>query len=123
MEVSILRRWLRMHESEYDSIDFNLRLGPGFDPGPTWPGSARQNALQNSQLRVDAVAWRSGRPTLIEVKDRAGATALGEVLAYTTLWSGTFPASPPPSPLIVTNTIQSNYDVAYGLLGIPVEVV
>ena len=79
-EILIFKTWLAQHEAEYDRFDYNFRIGAGQDPGPTWPDYIRKCAIENSQLRIDALAWKANAPTIIEVKDRAGASALGQLL-------------------------------------------
>lgn len=107
-EILIFRNWLQMHESEYDRFDYNMRIGSGIDPGPTWPDYVRQSAIKNSQLRIDAVAWKGTQATIIEVKDRAGASAIGQILTYEAAWTKDNPGTPVPKLLLVTNRLQHN---------------
>lgn len=107
-EILIFKNWLKLHEWEYDRLDYNTRIGSGNDPGPTWPDYVRQQAIANTQLRIDAIAWKGNEPTLIEVKDRAGAAAIGQIVTYEAVWLKDNPGSPPPKLLIVTNRIQHN---------------
>jgi len=102
-EVLVLKAWLVLHESEYTRFDYNVRLGQGTDPGPTFPEEVRKMAIQNSQKRVDAVAFKSDAATLIEVKDRAGFSAVGQIVGYDALWRTQFPSSPAPLLLVVCN--------------------
>lgn len=107
-EILIFKNWLKLYETLYDRFDYNMRIGAGQDPGPTWPDYVRQCAIVNSQLRLDAVAWKGAQPTLIEVKDRAGASALGQLLTYEAVWLRDFPNGPAPALILVTNRIQLN---------------
>ena len=102
-EVLVLKAWLVLHEKEYDRFDYNVRLGEGTDPGPTFADDVRKMAIMNSQKRVDAVAFKSDQPTLIEVKDRAGFSAVGQIVGYDALWRKQFPTSPAPKLLMVCN--------------------
>lgn len=107
-EILIFKNWLAMHETEYDRFDYNVRIGAGVDPGPTWPDYVRQQAIANTQLRIDAVAWKGAAPTIIEVKDRAGASAIGQIVTYEAVWLKDNPAAPAPNLLLVTNRLQHN---------------
>lgn len=104
-EILVLRAWLKLHEAEYDRFDFNVRMGSGFDPGPTFPQNIRDMAVQNTQKRVDAVGYRGEEATLIEVKDRAGYSAIGQLVGYFHLYKAANPTKPTPIMLLVANRI------------------
>jgi hypothetical protein len=106
LEVAVMKEWLRLHESEYDHFDFNVRTGQGTDPGPTYPQNLRDMGVAITQKRIDAVAWKGGDPTLIEVKNRATVNAVGQILAYKVLFKADNPLSPEPKLLLVA----SKYD-------------
>ena len=122
-EVLIWRTWLTTHEREYDSFQYNLRIGPGYDPGPAWPDNLRLMAIANSQKRLDAVAWQGNLVTLIEVKDRAGASALGQLLTYYPLWSLQHTDVPRAKMLLISNRIQPGIDTAAAYHGVSVVVI
>ena len=122
-EVLIWKAWLRRHEKEYDSFAYNERIGPGYDPGPAWPANMRLMAIANSQKRMDAVAWQGTQATLIEVKDRAGASSLGQLLTYFPLWSAAHTDVPRAKLLLVSNRIQPGIDTAAEFHGVQVEVI
>lgn len=105
-EIIVWRQWLKLHEHEYDHFDYNTRIGQGHDPGPTWPENYRRMAIMNSQKRVDVVGWKGQEPTIIEVKDRAGASAIGQLVTYKPIWVQTFPDLPPPRLALVVNRLQ-----------------
>jgi hypothetical protein len=122
-EVLIWRTWLKSHETEYDSFDYNSRIGTGFDPGAGWDDSIRAMAIANSQKRLDVVALKGSQATLIEVKDRAGASALGQLLTYMPLWSTAHQDLPRAKMRLVTNRLQPDIGVVAAFWGIDVDVV
>lgn len=122
-EILIWQNWLRLHQAQYTRFDYNVRVGPGYDPGPGWPEEMRRMAIANSQKRMDAVIWQGIQATLIEVKDRAGASALGQLLTYFPLWSATYSDVPRAKMLLVSNRIQPGIDVAAAYHGVSVETV
>ena len=107
-EGLLLHRWLELHASEYDSFDYNVRIGAGYDPGPTWPETTRRMAIMNSQLRTDAVARKGNQVTLIEVKYLAGPSAVGQLLTYDAIWAGDFPSEPLPKLILVAYRFKPN---------------
>lgn len=118
-EILVLRSWLKQHESEYDRFDFNVRLGSGFDPGPTYQQNIRDMAIANTQKRVDAVGFKGSQATLIEVKDRAGFSAIGQIVGYFHLWKAAHPLDPDPKMLMVANRVVD--DIMPVLVGSGIE--
>lgn len=105
-EILIWQAWLKLHESEYTNYQYNVRVGRGYDPGPGYDQAIRQMAIQNSQKRIDAVAWHGPVPTLIEVKFTAGAGAVGQLVVYAPLWQIANPNTPLARLALVTNKLQ-----------------
>ena len=103
LEVAVLKEWLRLHESEYDRFDYNVRVGVGHDPGPTYPQNMRDMGIAITQKRIDAIAWKGNDPTLIEVKNRATLAAVGQIVSYDVLFKQDNPLSPEPKLLLIAS--------------------
>ena len=110
-EVAVWRGWLQQHESEYDRYDYNVRVGAGDDPGPTFSQAQRQGIIASTQLRIDAVAWQGTQATLIEVKQNAQPAAIGQLLTYLALWMVANPSAAKPNLLLVASSITPDFDV------------
>ena len=122
-EVVILKAWLKDHEREYDAFDYNVHVGAGLDPGPTYTDAERAQVKYNSQKRIDAVARKGNQATIIEVKDRAGTTALGELLTYVYLYRREHREQPLPLLLLVSNVLQPDMADALLYYGVDVQLV
>lgn len=103
-EILVLRAWLVLHQEEYDRFDYNMRIGQGIDPGPTFSDEIRRQNILNTQLRIDAVGWKGTQPTIIEVKRRTGPSNVGQILTYHSVWRQQFPNGPDPILRLVSNT-------------------
>jgi len=122
-EILILQSWLKLHEGDYDRFDYNFRVGEGTDPGPTWPDYIRQQAVQNTQKRIDAVAWKGEQASIVEVKDRAGFAAVGQLVGYRPLFVQRFPDKPKPILVLVTNNVNVDILPVLQEMGIRLDVV
>lgn len=122
-EVPYLRAWLAEHQAEYDRWEYNVRVGSGFDPGPAYPDYVRKQSVANTQFRIDVIAWKGNQATLIEVKQHAGAGAVGQLLTYYHLWQEGNPGLPAPGLLVVTGTLQPDLPRVLAANGIAYEVV
>jgi hypothetical protein len=104
-EIAVWRAWLRLNAGNYDRFEYNVRVGPGFDPGPNVAPADRQMSLDITRKRIDALAWAGNQPTVIEVKDRAGLSAIGQLMGYIVHWKDEHPFGPPPYALLVANRL------------------
>lgn len=122
-EIAVWRVWLRLHQAEYDRFDYNMRIGPGADPGPSYPQDVRDMAIHNTQKRIDAVAWRGAQPLVIEVKDRATLASVGQLMGYIVYWKGANPNGPLPQALLVANRLAPGLADVLAAHNLPYELV
>jgi hypothetical protein len=81
-ETPIIRDYLLHHLSEFDRVSFSVRVGEGVTvPEGTLEGVAR-SAARSSRKRIDILGWKGHQPTIVEVKERIVADALGQLLMY-----------------------------------------
>jgi hypothetical protein len=107
-EIVIFYRWLELHPKDYDSFDFDVRIGRGEDPGPTFDQALREMWIHNTQLRLDAVGYVGSNPTIIEVKDDAGPAAVGQLLTYGKIWQVEQRSVVPPKLRLICRTFSPN---------------
>jgi len=94
-ESGVAREWIRAHAFQYDSIEWNVRLGDGVELGPEFDEATRRAARLNSQKRADFIARGPLATAIVEVKNRLDARALGQLLMYRQLLSAMRPISGP----------------------------
>lgn len=85
-EILIWKAWLYANALRFDRYEYNVRLGVGVDPGPSYEMSARRQWILNSMKRADVVAVAGGRVTIIEVEENPGLSAFGQLQGYANLW-------------------------------------
>src|SRR6266851_3239800 len=110
-EIEILRKWLKAHEGEYDRFDFNVRIGPGYDPGDSHLPEIRRMAILNTQRRIDAIAYKGAEVTIIEVKRRGSFAAIGQLIGYDTHWRLEHQGEQPPKLLLIAGSLAEGTDV------------
>ncbi len=103
MEQQIWTTFLQVHPEIGPDIDYNVRVGKGFDPGAQFDDSARAAAIKNSQLRLDAVTYQTNGWWIYEVKVRCGAGAVGQLLQYEVLYEEAYPDNRPIHLAVVTD--------------------
>lgn len=144
-EILIWKNWLYQNSTRFDRYEYNVRLGSGVDPGPSYPDSSRRMWIANSMKRADVIAQKGAHVTIIEVEENPGNQAFGQLLGYQSLWrqrvqNGGSPAvhkalgvedffpsdlylDPDPGLLLVAARVGNDALAVANGLGIPVEVV
>lgn len=121
-ECLIFKAWWSEHKGEYTAADFNVRVGRGYDPGPDYLNAARQNAIKNTQLRLDALLFRGLQPVVIEVKLRATPVVIGQLLSYSVLWSRDNQGFAKPELMLICQLISEDARYVCGFYGITVVI-
>ena len=93
-ETDITRAWIRKHGADYDTIEFNVRLGQGPEIQPGIDPATAQQFSKIGRKRVDIVATVHGKVDLLEVKPSMSFSGVGQLLGYFHLWQQTYPAVP-----------------------------
>lgn len=121
--IAVWERWLEQNPKRFDTIDYDVRVGVGRDPGADFPENIRQDAIDLSMRRIDAVGHSPTAITIIEITEAIGLKALGQIQAYPTLYAQTFQPTLPLKTLIVGNSLESDVLPALTKLQIPFEIV
>jgi len=89
-EVEIWKRFLLNGGDSFAPFKYDIRVGEGIKmPEGSSPLSI-SIAWLNTTKRIDALSTSFGQVTLFEVKVRAGASVIGQLLTYRTLYHSTF---------------------------------
>lgn len=121
-EANLMRRWLARHELEYDSFDYNVRIGAARDPGAQYPDWVRKSARMSSQLRMDALARKGEQVTLIELKNVAYPSGAQKLAVYGAVWWSENASAPKPLLLLVSRGIDPATWATASAAGIVIEV-
>lgn len=105
-DVPIWERFLDNHGHSFQGFDYDVHVGQGITPPVDTPENIRRMALHLTQKRIDAVGYKPGQIWLIEVKERPGVGAIGQILSYITLYRKQFKPSQEIVPVIVADLVE-----------------
>lgn len=111
-------QFLELWGREYDSFDYNVRVGEGIRVDDALPDNIRHMARLLSQKRIDAVGYSRGEIWLIEVTSYARVGTLGQIDAYEVLYTETYAPSSPIQTAIVCHTADRDLSRIYVQRGI-----
>jgi len=127
-EVLIWREYLKLHEAEFsplpqfwldyratttqappapgDVFDYNLRIGAGQDPGANFDDATRQQWIEKTKLRIDAVGFKGDTPYVFEVDRTVGTPQVGQLLGYLAAWRAAKLTPADPQGVLVTSNMR-----------------
>lgn len=122
LESAIAKAWLDEHYQEYDSVDFNVRVGSGVVLPPGSPDYVQKFARASTAKRADLVLHAGLDRTIVEVKIRIGGSALGQLLTYQTLYRKDHPEVQRIFLIAAGQTIEPDVEEVLHSHGITVEI-
>jgi len=122
-DAKVWTRFLELHGKDFSHFDYDIRVGLGTDPGDIVEQKYRDMAITLSQRRIDAVGYSDNRIYIIEITQRAGIKALGQLVAYPALYRETFASENTVFPLLVCSSFKSDAESAFISAKIPYIVV
>lgn len=102
---------------------FSVRLGEGMVPPPDTPDWLRDDIKALTQKRADVIVKTGSGTWIMEIKPRAGFSALGQLLGYAVLYMAEYNPLRPPNMGIVAETSQPDLSLVLGNFGIEVFLV
>jgi hypothetical protein len=110
IERVLFRRFEMLQPLGPALYQIQFRLGEGMPPDPDWPDWLAQMAKALTQRRVDVLASTPTTDWILEIKPRAGPSALGQLLVYRALYIQQFPDRSTPNLGIIAD--RNSYDMA-----------
>ena len=117
-EAQIWDRFLRVMPWSPVRVTYDLRLGVGTVLPPETPEWVRRMAYSLSTKRVDAVVETRHEVYICEVKQRAGMSALGQLLGYEALYVSQFKPRRSVVLVLICEVVEPDMESVYGQYGI-----
>ena len=95
-ETKLLIEYLRDFGAGYDSMMVSAKIGEGAPPDPSHLPGVQRQTVEVSKRRIDFIGWRGAQPVIVELKTRAGAHVLGQLIADRDIWRAERPEDPEP---------------------------
>ena len=122
-EIIIWEKWLELNQQRFELYEYDIRVGESIIPPPNIDANIAQMAVDLAKKRIDVLASTAGQPTIIEIKDWAGLTAVGQLLSYPLLFAREFPEAPGPAVLLIATRLTPDIGFILDTYQIPYELV
>lgn len=117
-ECYLFDYFLRKHNNEFDTFDFDVRVGDGMKPPEHLSQPYRDLSVLLTQKRIDAIGYHNTRITIFEVKPNAALSALGQLIGYRDLYIRQFNPTIPPKLAVVTDFVGRDEEFYFQKRGI-----
>lgn len=108
LDLEVWRRFLLLHPDKFQRFDYQVRVGKG-QPLPAAASESDRKAWRElTEKKIDAVGWNADGPTVIEVKPRGGASAIGQALLYRDLYTQEKRPSQPVAAMVVCDYVDED---------------
>lgn len=107
-DVAIWERFIAKFPEEYDSVDYDVKvgMGPAFDTVVNKPTNG--DAIDLYKKKIDVVGYKGQSVHIIEVKPLAGSSALGQAKSYELLYRRDVDQVSPLKTRLITDTIRTD---------------
>lgn len=105
-DAALWQRFLHKYGKDYKSYEYDVRVGQGYDPGPTQNPMIRKMSLDLSMRRIDVIATNPNAKTVIEVSKAPSITQIGQLVTYPILYRQTYSYTGTLKTLLVAETIS-----------------
>lgn len=85
-EIAIWKLFLRKYGNKYDRFKYDVHVGKGCGAVPGYSRKDQEMFIRLTQKRIDVVAFKRGAAFIVEIKNRAGLSAIGQLIAYKRLY-------------------------------------
>lgn len=85
-EVEIWRAFLKKYGEKFTGFRYDVHVGEGVGRLPKYDKKTQDMAIRLTQKRIDVVAYRGSDIFIVEIKDRAGMSAVGQLVVEKRLY-------------------------------------
>jgi hypothetical protein len=107
-DIAIWERFIDSNPTAFDTVQYDFNVGdpPPFNPLMQDGEDLNQDALY--RFKIDVIGHKKDSITLIELKKDAGASSIGQIKSYKTLYIRDEQPKKPINMWIITNIIRQN---------------
>lgn len=105
-DIPIWERWIEKYGQSFIGFDYDIHVGEGIQPVEGTPENIARMAKTLTQKRIDALGHKNEELWIIEVKQRPGVSAVGQIITYLTLFRKQFKPTRKLVPVIVGDLVE-----------------
>lgn len=105
-DIPIWDSWVKQYGHLFIGFDYDIHVGEGVPPVEGLSPALQRMAKTLTQKRIDALGHQNDKLWIIEVKQRPGVSAVGQIITYLTLFRKQFQPDKELIPVIVGDIVE-----------------
>lgn len=85
-DAAIWDRFIREYPNFFTEIEYDVHVGEGIEIDQNWPDYIATMATTLTQRRIDVIGYKDNSVWIVELKQDPGVSALGQLIAYQSLY-------------------------------------
>ena len=122
-EIAIWKRFIKAYGDQFMSYKYDIHVGKGLDHLPGYTRKEQEMAIRLTQKRIDVVAVSEHKVYIIEIKERAGMSAIGQLITYKILFEKRYGEGIIKGLIIVAEGMEPDMLEVYKLMNIKLIIV
>lgn len=122
-DVALWNRFIEQNPNAYTEVAYDVTVGSGAEIPPGTQENIARDFTVLTQRKIDVVGFNLGVVDIIEVKPRAGTSAMGQVKGYAILYDKDHPEAPSTRAVLVTDEKTLDSEVLEKAFNVEVIVV
>lgn len=122
-DIAIWERFCTKYPDFFDECQYDLAVGSGAAFDTTVDANTGANANELYRRKIDVVGWKDGQCSIVEVKPRAGASALGQVTSYVHLYEQQYKPAAAPKTILLTDELLPDMTMLAAKFGVRLIIV
>ena len=122
-DVAIWERFIEGRPNFWEAVDYDLALGTGAPIAAGTEENFARDFKLLTQYKIDVVGYRGDIIDIVELKPNAGASAIGQVKSYETLYKNYINPDAKTQAIIITDTGRADIALLAYKMGVLLYIV
>lgn len=122
-DVAIWERFIEKYPDAYDFVSYDVKVGSGPAHDTVVNPETGGDSINLYKRKIDVVGYKGERIDIIELKPRAGSSALGQVAGYGVLYKKDYTPPTEPNLVVITDQLGTDMDTLSSSMGVKLIVV
>ncbi len=122
-DADLWNKFIEKYPDMFDRCVYDLAIGDDPSVDEETRSDLREMWQYQCSYKCDVVAFKGEKPTIIEIKPRAGLPSVGQIVCYDLLYQEYVDKNARPDLVIITDSLRSDMDWLADEFGVKIMIV